>query len=69
MSANIDITHSFSHAQANQYGVHGAILLRYFINHIRSSTNIWACFKKTDTEVVWHIVSSFGVQSQPGTGN
>ena len=26
-----------------------------------------ACFEKTDTEVVWHIASWFGVQSQPGT--
>jgi len=28
---------------------------------------VWACFEKTDTEVVWHIASWFGVQSQPGT--
>ena len=27
----------------------------------------WACFEKTDTEVVWHIANWFGVQSQPGT--
>ena len=27
----------------------------------------WACFEKTDTEVVWHIANWFGIQSQPGT--
>ena len=27
----------------------------------------WACFEKTDTEVVWHIANGFGVQSQLGT--
>jgi hypothetical protein len=29
--------------------------------------NCWACFEKTDTEVVWHIANWFGIQSQPGT--
>jgi hypothetical protein len=37
---NTDITHSFSRAQAQHYGVHGAILLRYFINRIKGSNNI-----------------------------
>ena len=41
------------------------IVLFYLYTKARREN--WACFEKTDTEVVWHIANGFGVQSQLGT--
>ena len=39
-SHSADPIHSLSRAQANRYGVNGAILLSYMINRIKSSQNV-----------------------------